>query len=249
MKVLLLGHNGYLGDYLKNNFECDILEKRNVYDNGNKYDYVLNCVGKPDVEFCEKNPEISRYSNCDVILDIKNFYPQSKIINFSSYYCYDDETACNENSKVTDKYNYMRHKLQGECHNKNGLNLRIGKLFGNKKKDQGKFFDYIIKNDVLECDEVFFNPCSVFLIKKLLEYEFTNKNMFGIYNCANNGCPSHYEFAKFVSNFFTNKQIKRIQKLNRSFSNYGHFFMDLTKLKTIFKPEYWQYDVEKYFDL
>jgi len=141
----------------------------------------------------------------------------------------------------------MRHKLQGEKDNKDGLNLRIGKLFGNKEKEQGKFFDYIIINDDLTCDEIFFNPCSVYCIKEFLNLELTSKNISGTYNLANNGCPTHYEFAKFVSEFLTNKNIKRIDKLKRNFSNYGSFYMDLNKIKKIFDPKYWQYDVEKYF--
>lgn len=247
MNILLLGHNGYLGDYIKNNFECDILPERNVYNNRKKYDYVLNCIGKPDVDFCEKNPETSLYSNCEVVLDIIKYYPESKIINFSSYYCYDDENSCNEQSNVTTQYNYMKHKIMGENHNRNGLNLRIGKLFGNKNKEQGKFFDYIIKNDNLQCDGVFFNPCSVYIIKKVLQYEFKNKNLQGIYNCANDGCPSHYEFAEFVTRFLQNKTVNRIEKLKRSFSNYGRFYMNLEKLKKIIDLDYWQCDVEKYF--
>lgn len=248
MKILLLGHNGYLGNYINKNFTCDILDKKNVYPNGKTYDYVINCIGKPDVDFCEKNEAVSQYSNCDVILDIKKFYPKSKIINFSSYYCYDYSGACDENSPVTEKYNYMRHKINGEQHNRDGINLRIGKLFGNKEKEQGKFFDYIIKNDELICDEIFFNPCSVYCINEFLKLEFSSKNTFGTYNLANNGCPTHYEFAKFVSEFFSNKNIKRIDKLKRNFSNYGNFYMDLTKIKKIFEPKYWQYDVEKYFE-
>ena len=237
MKILLLGHNGYLGDYIKNNFDCDILTERNIYNNGKRYDYIINCIGKPDVDFCEKNVEISKYSNCDVILDIKNTY-QAKIINFGSYYCYDDEPSCNENSKTTEKYNYMKHKLQGERYNFDGLNLRIGKLFGNKNKDQGKFFDYILKNNYLECDDVFFNPCSVYFIKNVLEHEFKNRSLNGIYNCANNGCPSHYEFASFICKNIANKTVKRVEKLKRSFSNYGRFYMNLEKLKKQIIPPY-----------
>lgn len=248
MKILLLGHNGYLGNYINNHFDCDNLKEKNVQNTGKEYDYVINCIGKPDVEYCENNPNISQYSNCDIILDIKRFYPKSKIINFGSYYCYDYAGACHEDSNVTKKYNYMRHKLQGEKYNETGLNLRIGKLFANKEKDQGKFFDYIIKNNILTCDEVFFNPCSVYCIKDFLDYEFLNKNCFGTYNLANDGCPTHYEFANFVSRFFNNKVVNRIDKIKRNFSNYGKFFMDLSKIKKIFRPKYWQYDVEKYFE-
>ena len=58
MKVLLLGHNGYLGTHLLENIDVDILQERNVYNNGKKYDYVINCIGKPNLEYCEKNPDL-----------------------------------------------------------------------------------------------------------------------------------------------------------------------------------------------
>jgi nucleoside-diphosphate-sugar epimerase len=40
MKILLLGHKGYLGSYINENLDVDILEKREVYNNGKTYDYV-----------------------------------------------------------------------------------------------------------------------------------------------------------------------------------------------------------------
>ena len=46
MKILLLGHNGYLGSYLHEHISSDVLTDRGVYDNGQKYDYIINCIGK-----------------------------------------------------------------------------------------------------------------------------------------------------------------------------------------------------------
>ena len=44
------------------------------------------------------------------------------IINFGSYYCYNDEVSCKEDSKTITDYNYMRDKIQGEKYNFDGLN-------------------------------------------------------------------------------------------------------------------------------
>jgi dTDP-4-dehydrorhamnose reductase len=98
---LVLGHRGYLGSYLSKNLLCDTLSSRDIYDNGNKYKFVINCIGKPDLEYCESNPCTTEYSNALVLKDIKIHYPDSKIINFSSYYVYDFDGLCSEKSNVT----------------------------------------------------------------------------------------------------------------------------------------------------
>ena len=75
MKILLLGHKGYLGSYIKENLSVDILDGRKVYNNGKKYDYVINCIGKPNLEYCEKNHIETDYSNYKVIEDVIHHYP------------------------------------------------------------------------------------------------------------------------------------------------------------------------------
>ena len=77
MKVLLLGHKGYLGSYLFQNLNVDILKDRNVYDNGKKYDYVINCIGKPDLEYCEQHIMETNYSNWLIVENIKNYYQKN----------------------------------------------------------------------------------------------------------------------------------------------------------------------------
>jgi len=85
MKILLLGHKGYLGSFLAKNLKVDILDmpSRKLFSNGKRYDYVINCIGKPDLEYCETHIKETDYSNWLIIKDIKQFYPESKIINFS----------------------------------------------------------------------------------------------------------------------------------------------------------------------
>ena len=87
MKILLLGHNGYLGKYLYDNlqgtFQVDVLtpipllNDRKIYNTGISYDYIINCIGKPNLEYCEKNIKETLYSNGTIVKDIIKFYPRS----------------------------------------------------------------------------------------------------------------------------------------------------------------------------
>lgn len=246
-KFLLLGHNGYLGSYLLNSLDCDILEGRELYNNSFKYQFIINCIGKPDLEYCELNQDETLYSNALIIEDIKNFYPESKIINFSSYYVYNDIGLCNEESNTTIKYAYCRQKILGEQLNINGLNFRIGKLFGNHLSSQNKLTEYILKNDRLEIDTVTFNPTSVYCISELLKnYDFLNEN-FGIYNLSNRGIVSHYDYALFINNFLNDiKLIIKSDKNIRPFENYGKFTMDISKINKLVYIERWENDMKNY---
>ena len=71
---LVLGHNGYLGSYLSHHLDCDVLNERNIYNNGKHYNYIINCIGKASLEYCELNQQETDYSNALVINDIKKFY-------------------------------------------------------------------------------------------------------------------------------------------------------------------------------
>ena len=77
-------HKGYLGSYLKENLTADIV------DNKNNYDYIINCIGKPNLEFCEVNPHISYESNFKVVSDAIDKHPYSKLIHFSSSRVFDN---------------------------------------------------------------------------------------------------------------------------------------------------------------
>lgn len=251
MKTLLLGEKGYLGSYLLNYLDVDILEKRSIYDNGKKYDYVINCIGKPNLEYCEQHKKETDYSNRDILKDIINFYPKSKIINFSSYYVYDDKGMCNENSKTTFNYNYTRQKLEGEKIVSNGVNFRIGKLFGHTDiNKQNKLTEYIIKNKNIALDTVYFNPTSLKQILDVIKYELINNTFSGTYNLSNDGYTNHYNYGLFIDNELNSgKNIKKIDKIDRSFSNYGNFLMTCDKIKKIFYLRDWKEDMLEYLTL
>lgn len=247
MKILLLGYRGYLGSFLHQCLSVDVLSGRNVYDNGNKYTYVINCIGRPNIEYCESHILETDYSNWLIVKDIIRYYPDAKIINFSSYYVYDDEGLCKETAKTTNRYAYMRQKLSAEKAIKNGMSFRLGKLFGNKEQEQNKLIDYILKNDDLILDSVLCNPTSLYQILKVINYELDKNCMCGVYNLSNSGFVSHYELGIFINELLgTNKRITKIEKMNRNFHNYGRFLMDVSLLNNIYPLTDWKMDFKDY---
>ena len=250
MKILLLGHKGYLGSYLLENISADILSERNVYDNGNKYDYVINCIGTPDIKTCKDNPKKTNYSNRDILLDIKKYYPESKIINFSSYYVYDNETSSTETSNVTKDNNYSKQKLEAEEINKEGVNFRIGKLFGNPDiTKQNKLTEYFLKNDSIKVDNIVFNPTSVIQVLDAINYELKNNDLEGIFNLSNSQPATHSQYIRFIDQHIdSEKDIEVVDKFY-DFSNYGRFAMSCSKISKYITLRCWKEDMIEYLSL
>jgi len=250
MKILLLGENGYLGSFLYENLFPDTLSTREIYDNGKNYNYIINCIGKPDLEYCENNVQETNYSNRDILLDIQKYYPKSKIINFSSYYVYDNEGLNNETSRITYSYNYTRQKLEGEKLINNGVSFRIGKLFGYSQIDkQNKLTEHIIKNTNLSLDNTQFNPTSLIQVLKVINFELKNNMLNGVYNLSNKGITTHYEYGVFINNILnSNKNIFQVDKISRIFNNYGKFSMDCSKIQKYINLNSWEDDLTKYLN-
>jgi dTDP-4-dehydrorhamnose reductase len=248
MKILLLGHNGNLGSFLTMRLSPDVLTSREVYCNGVDYDYVINCIGRADFDYCEEHKEESDYSNRDVVLDIQKWYPTSKIINFSSYFVYDSVGLCTEDSPVTHKYNYTRQNLEKEQLVKNGVSFRLGKPFGHPQlSKQSKLTEYIIQNDDLFLDDVTFNPVSLAQIYKVILYEIRMRDLHGIYNLANNNLTTPFEYGAFINRMMgTSKKITRVNEIKRTFHNNGRFTMSLDKLRKLVHLTDWQDDMITY---
>jgi|7_EtaG_2_1085326.scaffolds.fasta_scaffold05325_6 dTDP-4-dehydrorhamnose reductase len=259
MKILILGHQGYLGEYLYENlhhtFQVDVLtpipllNDRKIYNTGISYDYIINCIGKPNLEYCEKNVKETLYSNGTIVSDIIKFYPNSKVINFSSYYVYDDFGLCDENSKTTIDYQYCMQNLLGEKLNPNGINFRVGKLFGNPNSKQGKLTDFVIDNNDITLDDVKFNPTSVQQVLKVIRYELKNNDLKGIYNLSNSGYTSHYEYGLHIKQLLGHKsQITHIKKMKRDFKNYGKFLMSTQKIESKIELTDWKEDLKTFIN-
>jgi len=248
MKILLLGHKGYLGSYIFENLDVDFLETREIYNNGVQYDYIINCIGKPNLEYCENNHVETEYSNFGIVNDIILHYSNSKIINFSSYYVYDDYGECTEESKTTKKYKYCEQKLNSENLIKNGVSFRIGKLFGHKDLlKQNKLTEYIIKNNEITLDNVLFNPTSLNQVFNIIKFELKHNNLFGVYNLSNYGHTTHYDYGCYINELLGDtKKIEQVPEIKRIFSNYGKFLMSTQKLHKICKLLPWQTDLKNY---
>ena len=252
MKVLLLGDKGYLGSYLKDNLDADTLKVKDrvIQFNHKKYDYVINCIGKPNLNYCEQNILDTDYSNWGVVKDINKHYPDTKIINFSSYYVYDSEGLCTESSNTTSKYAYCRQKLLSEDECTNGVTFRLGKLFGNVKAKQKKLTEFIIDSDSVTLDEVLFNPVSVDQVLTVIKYEINNNVFRGIYNLANAGVVSHADYGTYINELLgSDKKITRTSVLSHYFDNYGKFAMSLDKISMIIPLRNWRDDIQTYIKL
>ncbi len=96
---------------------------------------------------------------------------------------------------------------------------------------------------------ILFNPTSVTQVLKVVIYELKHNNLRGIYNLANKGITSHYEYGIFINNFLkANKNIEKVNKINRHFDNYGKFVMSLKKISKLIPLEPWQEDLKVYLN-
>jgi len=249
-KVLIIGDRGYLGSYLAKNIQSSIakFEDRKLISDNVEYDYVINCIGKANLEYCESFPESTYYSNCGIMADINRYYPNSKIVNFSSYYVYDNLGLCDENSNVTTEYQYTKQNLECENSVLNGVSFRLGKLFGGDLKSQNKLTEHIINSSELFLDDVMFNPTSLKQVLDVIEYELTNKSLYGVYNLANKGITTHYEYGVFIDELLgSKKEITKIEKLAR-FKNYGNFTMSCEKLNRSVSLTDWKIEMNSYLN-
>lgn len=239
-----MGHRGYLGSFILSKYSVDTTEKEEHYD------YIINCIGKADLEFCEKYPEISYESNFNVLNSYIKKYKKSKIINFSSYYVYDDVGECSEDSRTTSVYKYCLHKLMSEkiTSDAGGISFRIGKLFGHPDVNkQNKLTELLLKSTQITLDDVAFNPTSLQQVKRVIDFELENNNLNGVYNLSNKITTTHYEYGKFIQNNYNKYlQIKRIKKHKRDFHNYGRFAMSCDRIEKFISMSDWKIDIVEY---
>ncbi|PCI28434.1 hypothetical protein COB55_03875 [Candidatus Wolfebacteria bacterium] len=258
MNCLILGNEGYLGSFLHENLKdvkIDTLRvDENVYDNGKKYDYVINCIAIADLEYCENNKEQSDYVNRDLINDIVKYYPESKIIHFSSYYVYDQSGFCSETSQTTRKYNYCRQKLESEeILGDKHVSFRLGKLFGHEnlnKNERDRLTEHVIKSDKLSPDNVLFNPTSLKQVLRVVEHELKNNDLNGVYNLSNNGFSTHYEYSCYINEKLGGKKTVELSPTTkRIFHNYDSCLMSNHKLNKVINLVDWKEDMDSYLEI
>lgn len=251
MKTLVVGANGYLGSYLAKQLSCDTWVREKRWPD-TAYDYVINCVGIGDLEYCERHRVESYSSNVKFVIDLANRYSDSKLIHFSSYYVYDSPIPSNEDSKTTRKYVYCSDKLDSEkiVVDRDGLVFRLGKLFGNPYARERKLTDYLIRHGQnggkVVVDNQIFNPTSVHQVYEAILSELWNGSLFGRRNVACEEAASHYSYAREIRKYLPKLRLKRIDRLPRMFHNYGRFEMDLSRIRSEITLNPWKRDLQNY---
>ncbi len=234
LKVVILGHTGYLGSYLIEKLrEDDNLE---IFESGQRIvepDFLINCTGRVSVEQCESQPLLSLDSNCTYFMNkVEDLRPKC-IINFSSYYVYRTLEYGKSDSEVNFDTVYTRHKLLSEYYTaiNGGVNIRLGKLFG-KDSGQERFVEHCINSSLVLADSIvcpFTYIEDVFDLVSTIIY-MTDPNRSGslkpIVNCVT-GNMSHYRMAQIIKTILgkNDQTIELVPNLCK-FDGYGFFKME-----------------------
>lgn len=239
MKLLLVGHKGYLGSYLHRHLQED--HEVDTVPQHIRYDWAINCIAKPDMQWCEDNPLESANSNWRSAAWAGTY--AHRLLQFSSYYVYDDIGRCAEDANKCLQYNYPRHKLMGdwEAIRRKGLVFRLGKLFGNPHQRQDKFWDYLLDNspEDIVADEVWFNPTSCRQVAQAVDWALKD-DPEGVFNLACSRPTTHRTFALQVK-----KDYVKAGRPAHSWSNYHNCAMSVDKIKTALDLLPWQDEVER----
>jgi len=252
MEILLLGHNGYLGNYLKKRFQKTYTIITDISENYKTYKYVINCAGLPNLEYCEYHKDQCKAANLDPVYQYTRLFPESKFINFSSYYVYNGYGLNLEDrtSNLDRQYCYTKCNLEAEEVNKNGINFRLGKLFGlSGGKEQKKLTESLIQYATnIELDRVLFNPTSLETVGDVIQFELGGQGLSGIYNLANDGFSTHYDYGNFISNFLGKNRRIDTGPPAKSFTHYGKNLMSVDKLANVIPLRHWKDDMTRYLN-
>ncbi len=230
-KFLIIGANGLLGSnivkYLKKNqikykriarrnsdFNLDLknFNKLKNYFIKNKFDIVINCAAKVNIDFCEKNYEEAKLINFKLV---KCLYNLSKLHNFKLVHISTDQVynqkkreLNDEKSRIfpTNKYSALKIKSEKILKNKKNC-LIIRTNFTGKKKNS--FIDWLIKSIRNErtinlFSDMYTSTIDAFTCAKIIiRLSLLTSN--GVYNLGTKNMISKKQFAIYVSKLLRKK--------------------------------------------
>ena len=231
-KILILGATGTLGSniffYLKKNYEIILnVNQKNFFCSGASYcnlssedfnskkiifdkiknispDIIINCIANTNVDYCEKFPKITNYSNNIIPKKISQICRELSIrfIHISTDHLYDgkDKIKKDELFEVKPINNYAKQKYYAEKNiiknNPNTLIIRTNFFgFDNLQK---QFIDYVFNNiqnnkKIDLYDDYLFTPISTKFFSKCLDL-LIKKKIKGIINVVSSEIVSKYDF-------------------------------------------------------
>jgi dTDP-4-dehydrorhamnose reductase len=261
MKILFLGHKGYLGNYLAKflyqEHDIDFVDTRKLDRKPTtKYDAIINCAGLASVEKCEHNILDAYLANVQPLEWLLSL-SDTKLIHFSSYYVYKDSWTCSEESNTHGGCVYTSQKLYSErlaLLNPNSVVFRLGKLYGDQYLKSLRLTERIISapNDsVFYANHLPFNPTYLGTVAEAVKEELKSPRLKGIYNLADEGFTDSIKYARFISGYLEKNLTIRSGYTAPDYNIYtpDACLMSINKyLKSgsAFKPSYWTINMEAY---
>ena len=195
---------------MKGVIQLDISNQKKISDliDKEKPNIVINCIGRTDIDFLEKNPEQARVINSvgPEIIAKKCEEHNSRLIHISTDSIFDGEKGMyDENDLPNPKNIYAKTKLEGERKViKECSNLVIVRTnFYGIDNSQKYLFNNILeklkkKENIIGFDDVHFTPLSVEnLSQQITDVAFSNYN--GVIHLGSDDKISKYEFCKIMA--------------------------------------------------
>ena len=195
---------------MENVLQLDISDHKRISNliDKEKPDIIINCAGRNDIDFLEKNPEKAKLVNAispEVIAKKCEEY-NSRLIHISTDSIFDGEKGMyNENDIPNPKNIYAKTKLQGEKKVLEGCSnsVIVRTNFYGIDNSQKYLFNNMLeklkqKQDIIGFDDVHFTPLSVEnLSQQITDVTFSNYN--GIIHLGSDKKISKYEFCKIMA--------------------------------------------------
>lgn len=226
MKILILGANGHIGNYLSNYLKAeheiiplskndlDIREKDSVINMINSFspDIVVQAAGISNIDYCEDHETESYSVNTLGTLNVAYACNSLDIpiVYISSGYVYGDskETPYYETDKCNPINVYGKSKLAGEklirtiC--KKYFIIRTSWCFGGSKCYIKKILDNINSPIFLTSDNVI-NPTYIEDLAQCIS-QIIHSDFYGVYNCVNTGYVSKRDVVQFIFEYLRSKK-------------------------------------------
>ena len=225
-RLLILGHNGYVGSYLTDYFKSNIIYNDNICNTDNLIEfikknnikYIVNAAAFTKLNLCEQNKERAFQVNVSAIknmlkkLQTFSYYP--KFIQISSDQIFD---GTNFKEYIVDEcpvpicyYSFTKAVSEEivKCY-QNGLIIRTSRIFGNRKSKKTNGIDFIFnqikQNDKIEVFEnMYQRPTHLYDIAKFIETALYN-DYIGIWHVVGKDIMNRIDIANSICKLLNKK--------------------------------------------
>ena len=195
---------------MKDVIQLDISDHKKISDliDKEKPDIVINCAGRNDIDFLEKNPEqaIAINSIGPEIIAKKCEECNSRLVHISTDSIFDGQKGMYDENDVPNPKNiYAKTKLEGEkkvtkeCSNSVIVRTNFYGIDNSRKYLFNNMLEKLKqKQDIIGFDDVHFTPLSVENLSQQIT-DVTFSNYKGIIHLGSDKKISKYEFCKSMA--------------------------------------------------